>query len=483
MKIINEKKIASKSLFLVVQFFIIAIFLIKYFNFFSNQQIWYDDAHELLIGNIPFSDTKSFLRIADHHIGYSIFIKLLVQFIELDSIYLFLGILNLLIFFLISYFIGMRNNYELEVVVAQTIFLISPIFIDYIYRPKQYFLDFCIAVLLIEYFKSKNLDNFSKLIFLAVACIFYSNILIVYFVYPILKNIFKNKNYLLSVAVSITLFPIIWNSTNKLFDQSFRDYWGIFYDFGFDSIFKLFYNNLLLIRSFNDLGYIYLVIIILGFGIFEIYKNDKNLFYSLSTPYILLSILNIFNLYPIGAGRTDLILFPVFYYSFMYFIKYLKIYFNYNLLFIFLIFSSITLFSYTENKLVREDNTFQILSQIEDNNYDHLYVSFYSIPQVILFDRSLAVAEKDDIDCFYRSANRQVTLLRTPPSPISCEIETDLSPILNDAKDGRFVIVIGHDSKTQNIEKYIMDNVREYSRVSITKFGKDELLIKINSNT
>ena len=167
----------------------------------------------------------------------------------------------------------------------------------------------------------------------------------------------------------------------------------------------------------------------------------------------------------------------------MYFIKYLKIYFNYNLLFIFLIFSSITLFSYTENKLVREDNTFQILSQIEDNNYDHLYVSFYSIPQVILFDRSLAVAEKDDIDCFYRSANRQVTLLRTPPSPISCEIETDLSPILNDAKDGRFVIVIGHDSKTQNIEKYIMDNVREYSRVSITKFGKDELLIKINSNT
>ena len=54
---------------------------------------------------------------------------------------------------------------------------------------------------------------------------------------------------------------------------------------------------------------------------------------------------------------------------------------------------------------------------------------------------------------------------------------------LNDAKDGRFVIVIGHDSKTQNIEKYIMDNVREYSRVSITKFGKDELLIKINSNT
>ena len=67
--------IDEKKLFIILQVIIYIFFLTKYLAFVSEQQIWYDDAHELLLKDIYFSDYKSFLRIADHHIGFSLLIK------------------------------------------------------------------------------------------------------------------------------------------------------------------------------------------------------------------------------------------------------------------------------------------------------------------------------------------------------------------------------------------------------------------------
>ena len=52
------------------------IFLLKKLPIFSKQNIWYDDAHELLISKVSIFDPLTFIRVADHHLGFSIVLKI-----------------------------------------------------------------------------------------------------------------------------------------------------------------------------------------------------------------------------------------------------------------------------------------------------------------------------------------------------------------------------------------------------------------------
>ena len=57
-------------------------------------------------------------------------------------------------------FLSKQNNYSLEVIFAQILVLMSPVVVDYIYKPKQFFIDFCIAIYLVKYFsEDKNIKS------------------------------------------------------------------------------------------------------------------------------------------------------------------------------------------------------------------------------------------------------------------------------------------------------------------------------------
>ena len=59
------------------QIFVFLYFYLKNFQFFSKQNIWYDDAHELLISKVSIFDPLTFIRVADHHLGFSIVLKII----------------------------------------------------------------------------------------------------------------------------------------------------------------------------------------------------------------------------------------------------------------------------------------------------------------------------------------------------------------------------------------------------------------------
>ena len=126
---------SRKNKFLIIQVLIASLFLYKYIPLFQSHNIWYDDAHELLISKVTISDLKSFMLIADHHIGFSLLLKLLIQLFSFENIYTIIGFLNLGVFILVCYFLSKKDNFSLKVSTVQILILISPVVIDYIYKP------------------------------------------------------------------------------------------------------------------------------------------------------------------------------------------------------------------------------------------------------------------------------------------------------------------------------------------------------------
>ena len=74
------------------------------------------------------------MLIADHHIGFS-YAKLIIQLFSFENIYTIIGCLNLGVFILVCYFLSKKDNFSLEVSTVQILILISPVVIDYIYKP------------------------------------------------------------------------------------------------------------------------------------------------------------------------------------------------------------------------------------------------------------------------------------------------------------------------------------------------------------
>tara|TARA_Y100001958_G_C21248455_1_gene581208 strand:+ start:13110 stop:14525 length:1416 start_codon:yes stop_codon:yes gene_type:complete len=466
-----------KNKFLIFQIICVIIFLYKYIPFFQAQNIWYDDAHELLISKISISDFKSFSSVADHHLGFSLYLKIILNFFGQEHIYLLLGFLNLSLFLIINFFLSKQNNFPLEIIAVQIFILMSPIVVDYMYRPKQYFIDFCIAVCLIYYFsKDKNI-KFNKILPLLLITSFFSNILIIYFFVPLLKLILRSKDRLLIFSSLLLVVPFFYKSYNKFFNTSFREYWFIYYENSFQSFSKLFFNNLMFLRNFNDLGLLPLIIVMTLFGLYRVYKENLNAFWMILIPVIVLNFLNLVNFYPIGAGRTDLILFPFIVYSFLYLIKFVstKIPIVYLLIFL------LPVFFVVENKKVREDSTHEILEQTILYDFDIMYVSYYSIPQTILFDEGFRKVEKVKGKCFYNSDNPKIIFMQTDKSQF-CKPQKDFTYIKKQISDGKKILIIGHDSKTQNIINEINSMNVTKNMISINKFGNNEFLVSINFN-
>ena len=237
------------------------------------------------------------MSIADHHIGFSLFLKLIIKIFGFENIYIICGILNLGIFFLIGYILSKENNYSLEVIIVQILVLMSPVVVDYIYKPKQFFVDFCIAIYLVNYFaEDKNIKT-RKVLPLLFFSVFFSNFLIIYFFVPLLKLLNKSKNKLLIFSTLLITIPFFYTAYNKFLSKNFREYWSSYYETSSESFVKLLFNNLMFFRNLNDLGVLPLIMLIVLIGLIVLYKDNKNIFWMVSTPIIVLNLLNLLNLY------------------------------------------------------------------------------------------------------------------------------------------------------------------------------------------
>ena len=465
---------SKKNKFIIFQVVIGSLFLYKYITLFQTHNIWYDDAHELLISRVSILDLRSFMSIADHHIGFSLFLKLIIKIFGFENIYIICGILNLGIFFLIGYILSKENNYSLEVIIVQILVLMSPVVVDYIYKPKQFFVDFCIAIYLVNYFaEDKNIKT-RKVLPLLFFSVFFSNILIIYFFVPLLKLLNKSKNKLLIFSTLLITIPFFYTAYNKFLSKNFREYWSSYYETSSESFVKLLFNNLMFFRNLNDLGVLPLIMLIVLIGLIVLYKDNKNIFWMVSTPIIVLNLLNLLNLYPIGAGRTDLILFPFLVFCIIYFVKFLSRKINA----IYLLVAVIPIFFIVENNKVREDNTLTLIENTYMYDFDLLYVSYYSIPQTILFDSEYGQSKKIKNECFYNSVNTKVVFMQSD----ICRPQIDFSIIENEILNNKKILIIGHESKTQNIESTVNNMKIPENDIAIEYFGENELLILVNFN-
>tara|TARA_B100002019_G_scaffold279126_1_gene280668 strand:+ start:4908 stop:6155 length:1248 start_codon:yes stop_codon:yes gene_type:complete len=414
------------------------------------------------------------MSITDHHIGFSLFLKLIIKIFGFENIYIICGILNLGIFFLIGYILSKENNYSLEVIIVQILVLMSPVVVDYIYKPKQFFVDFCIAIYLVNYFaENKNIKT-RKVLPLLFFSVLLSNILIIYFFVPLLKLINKSKNKLLIFSTLLITIPFFYTAYNKFLSKNFREYWSSYYETSSESFVKLFFNNLMFFRNFNDLGLLPLIMLIVLIGLTILYKDNKNIFWMVITPIIVLNLLNLLNLYPIGAGRTDLILFPFFVFCIIYFVKFLSRKIN----IIYLLVAVIPIFVIVENNKVREDNTLTLIENTYMYDFDLLYISYYSIPQTILFDSEYGQFKKVENECFYNSVNTKVVFMQSD----ICRPQIDFSIIENEILNNKKILIIGHESKTQNIEDTVKNMKIPDNDIAIEYFGTNELMILVNFN-
>ena len=390
------------------QIFVFLYFYLKNFQFFSKQNIWYDDAHELLISKVSIFDPLTFIRVADHHLGFSIVLKIVLSIVSIKYIYLVLSFIFISLFCTIGYILSKKYDNSISILLVQIIFLTSSTFINYSFRPKQYVYDFLIVIAVVFFLDNKKY-SFKQLIMLTICCFIFSNILIIYFIYPIIQYLRKqNLNYK-NVIYLIVLIPFGLNSLLKITNINFNSYWNDFYSNNIFDIESFYYNSILFLRSFLDLGYLYIVFLVIFSGMIILFKNNRNLFFLNVVPLFIILLFNLLNVYPLGGGRTDIILFPFIFYSIYYLLATCKKeVFIIALAIVFTVYVSLANLN-TQNEQV--DNTKFILNELDIEKFDKVFISFYSIPQVALFSQDFIELKFENNKCLYRSKNEKIILL------------------------------------------------------------------------
>ena len=464
----------SKKQFYAFQFLLIIYYYFKFFSFISSESIWYDDAHELLISKINLFDIEDLIGIADYHIGFSLLLLLITYVTDLQYIYFLISFLFCCSLIAVGMLIGDKLKSRSSVLISQLTLLTSPVIIQYSFRPKHFVFEFLIILVLSIYLHS---TSDSKLIFLCfIPVIIFSGVSVIYLIYPAFKSLREkfDLKYLLYILI-IVLF-VFQRGSKKLFSERFQEYWGLDSIGLFESFERLFLNNLLFIRSFNDSGFLLITSFCLFVGIFQLFKQNRELFLFLFIPALIFNSLSFFNLYPIGKGRTDLILFPILFFSIYYFAKFCDERFKPKVVtFVFLTILLIVLPVNTESK---EDNMRSLLMQTDLASFDQVYITYYSIPQFILYTDNLSKFKVDMTGekCSYSSKTPKIKFLQTSPDDF-CSPSTDLNFIKDSIKNNKKIAIIGHDSKTQNILNFVESDELLFSNLKITKVGKDELLI------
>ena len=129
----------------------------------------------------------------------------------------------------------------------------------------------------------------------------------------------------------------------------------------------------------------------------------------------------------------------------------------------------------TQNEQV--DNTKFIFNELDIEKFDKVFISFYSIPQVALFSQDFIELKFESNKCLYRSKNEKIILL-SKTTYSSCIPEDDLNELETSITNKDNFAILGFDSNTQNIQKYINNLDLTNFRTEIKIFGNQEFLFK-----
>tara|TARA_B100001564_G_C20632389_1_gene667911 strand:- start:48 stop:1538 length:1491 start_codon:yes stop_codon:yes gene_type:complete len=299
----------------------IYFFLIQKIAFPLNFQ--QDDVSELYIVN--FTDFSCVIEQGDNHPLFTNIIWILSRVFD-ENIEYVISSMNILISLVsLLYFYTFVKKYSSQHVAAisSLIFLSSNNFIIYSTSIKQYPLEVFGSMFFLSFLYEKigddatSLNDYKKLVFGLILSVTSLTLLVLFLITIFLiilnkrvkvKNIFKS---LVVFSPSLFFAPKILGKLNR---PSYREYWSDFF-VNTESLTELFESsffifNLIMKGYFGLIFYEKLAVFYFLFLLIPLFYKDK-----ISIPaYSILLIFLVFNFlkfYPLGAGRTDLILLPV----------------------------------------------------------------------------------------------------------------------------------------------------------------------------
>lgn len=392
-----------------LQFLLLPI-LLYFFNirkiiFPSNFQ--QDDVRELFISN--YQSFTCILDQGDNHPlwTYMIWFFSKISLIELQNlvstlnISLFLGSL----FFIYKY---LTDVYNYKVALLFSIFYVSaPVTLTYSISLKQYMLElfyssYCLYI-------SRNLDkNIKSVSFYILSFIFVIGslvnmatfgIFVVYYFSSIKISSFNLKKlFLIFIPIIFYLNRII----NKVSQEEYSDYWGNF--FISYSSFEAFFNKTFFIFNMifkSYFGFIYfdqMMFILLLLLIFSSFLVSKDFTFPIFVVGVFL-FANILKIYPLGTGRTDIVLFPfvIALFSGLVFRIYSKI--N-NQFFIILILGLVAYFSLNVDAYYKQEQISKPLAEINsiDNKGALVLVANEQYPSFEYYGQKIFGTKNIDID-------------------------------------------------------------------------------------
>lgn len=281
-----------------------------------------DDVSELKVINF-----EQFSCAAIQGDNHPLFTNLIwfISRVSKQNIEYIISSLNILItLFSILFLYRLIKKYTNEQIALLTsiIFLSSENLIVYSISIKQYPLEilgsmFFLYLLYEEIIQhSKVINNYKNIVFAILLATASLTLLILLFVTLFLIVMFKRanlKNIMKSLVLFSPSFYFVPNVLDKLNRPSYREYWYDFFvntssiDQTLESISFIF--NLVMKGYFGFFYYERLAFIYFIFLLLPLFFKDKT---SLPAYFIVLIFIffNFLKLYPLGGGRTDLILFP-----------------------------------------------------------------------------------------------------------------------------------------------------------------------------
>lgn len=215
-----------------------------------------------------------------------------------------------------------KEHYSLNVaIVVLLIIVFSPAIINYSISLKQYSFELLMSSYSLRFFhiylNKQDKRLLTKYIFISTLLILFSFVNLIPFVLTILFIILTIKNFDIKYLLIplVLVFPFITNIINKLERVSFGGYWEPFFiSNGQNSIQSYIQNfyflNSMFIKSLFVENLLVIGLVLYLFSIFiTYYSREPILIYSL-LALITLNLSSFLKIYPLGAGRTDIVFLP-----------------------------------------------------------------------------------------------------------------------------------------------------------------------------
>ena len=366
-----------------------------------------DDVRELFISN--YQSFTCILDQGDNHPLWTYIIWFLskVSFIELQNL---VSIFNILLFIGSLFFIYkyLTEVYNFKVALLFSIFYVSaPVTLTYSISLKQYMLElfyssYCLYI-------SRNLDkNIKTVSFYILSFVFVIGSLVNVAIFGVVVAFYFASTKISSSNLKklfVIFIPIIFylnRIINNVSQEEYLDYWGNF--FISLSSFEAFYNKTYFIFNMifkSYFGFIYfdqmisVLLILLIFSSFLVSKDS--IFPILVVGAFLFA--NILKIYPLGTGRTDIVLFPFVIALFSGLVS--RIYSKlHNQFFIFLILGLVAYFSLNVDAYYKQEQISQPLAEINsaDNKDTLVLIANEQYPSFEYYGQKIFGTKNIDID-------------------------------------------------------------------------------------